>query len=153
MTHQPFSTSLKITLLATALTCGAGLRADTMMVIRPHRSPGINHGEFHSAPFRESGQARMLRDAYIILATGNHNYNGHRVGAMQMVRAAADSLGLDLRGDGNNLQPQPLSNEKLREAKDLILHVRESAWVKRQGKIFIQLSEAVHQINEALGIK
>ena len=151
MKHLPFSTSLKLAVLAVALTGGAALRADDRPAWRHADSHDSDH--FVAPVFRESSEARLLRDAYIILAAGNHNYNGHREGAMQQVRAAADSLGLDLRGDGSNLQPQPLSNEKLREAKDLILRVRESAWVKRQGKIFIQLSEAVHQINDALGIK
>ncbi len=95
----------------------------------------------------------MLRDAYIILATGDHDYNGHREGAMQQVKAAADLLSLDLRGDGLGGKPQVLSNERLREAKDLIVHVLDAAALKDQRRIVKHLNEAVHQINVALGIK
>jgi hypothetical protein len=95
----------------------------------------------------------MLRDAYIILSTGDHDYNGHRVDAMQQVRAAADSLGLDVSGDATGGKPQPLSDERMREAKNLIVQVRDSAAVKDQAKVVKKLNEAIHQINSALGIK
>jgi hypothetical protein len=143
---KTISTSIQVAVLAAALTCGAGLRADSIVTVRP--SPV----DFR-ADFRSSHEAKMLRDAYIILATGDHDYNGHREGAMQQVKAAADLLSLDLRGDGLGGKPQVLSNERLREAKDLIVHVLDAAALKDQRRIVKHLNEAVHQINVALGIK
>jgi hypothetical protein len=66
---------------------------------------------------------------------------------MEQVRAAADLLGLDLSGDLNAREPQPLSDEKMREAKGLILQVLGAAEVKDQKRVGKHLNEAVHQIN------
>jgi hypothetical protein len=111
-------------------------------------------GDHHpAAVFRDSTEAKLLRDAYVILATGDHDYNGHRVGAMQQVRSAADLLGMEVSGDANAKHSQALSDERLREAKRLIVLVLDSAYVKDQKKVVKRLNEAVHQINLALGIK
>jgi hypothetical protein len=137
-------------MMAVILTCGAVSCVVQGPVQTYDPPPG---GPPPVAAFRNSTEARMLRDAYVILATGNHNYNGHREGAMQQVRDAADLLGLDLSGDGIGERPQVLSNERLREAKGLILQVLDSAQVKGQERVVRHLNEAVHQINMALGIR
>lgn len=138
--------------LAAALVCGMSLHANNVP-LQTLGSPNASQGGFQVMAFRDSAEAKMLRDAYIILSTGDHDYNGHRVDAMQQVRAAADSLGLDVSGDATGGKPQPLSDERMREAKNLIVQVRDSAAVKDQAKVVKKLNEAIHQINSALGIK
>jgi hypothetical protein len=142
--------------MAAALICSASLHANGMPNGTYGQSPddpAVRSVEFQPSVFRNSTEARMLRDAYVILATGNHNYDGHRVGAMQQVRAAAELLGLEVRGDSWGGKPQELSNERLRHAKELIVQVMHSAQVKDQERVVRRLNEAVHQINVALGIK
>lgn len=92
----------------------------------------------------------MLHRAYRILATGDHDYKGHRVKAMHQVEAAAKLLGLDLAGDAKGGKPQILSDDKLREARGLLGKVLESAEVKGQPRISKHITEAINQINDAL---
>jgi len=106
-----------------------------------------------SMVFRDSTEAQLLRDAYRILATGDHDYSGHRVNAMKAVEAAGTRLGMDLHGDAKGWQPQPLSDEKLREARHLIVQVRDSAEVKDQDRVVKHLNEAVNQIDKALDVR
>jgi hypothetical protein len=139
--------------LGVALTCSTALRANTIVTAQTPGGFSVNQDGPQTVVFGDTAGARMLRDAYIILARGDHDYNGHRVNAMQRVRDAADLLGLDLSGDLNAREPQPLSDEKMREAKGLILQVLGAAEVKDQKRVAKHLNEAVHQINQALGIK
>jgi hypothetical protein len=103
--------------------------------------------------FSDTAEAKTLRDVYITLATGDHDYNGHRAAAMYQVKAAAELLGLDISGDTKARQPQVLSDDKMRESKLMIVQVMDAAEVKDQRKVIKHLQEAVHQINVALGIK
>ena len=139
--------------LAAALACAPALRANHIPATQTLTGPAVNSGGLQFVGFSDTDQARALHRAYVILAFGDHDYKGHRVNAMQQVKAAADLLGLDLSGDARNSQPQPLSDDKMREAKDLIVQVLGAAEVKDQKRIIKHLNEAVHQINVALGIK
>ena len=145
--------SLQVAVLATALTCGAALRASTIPTMQTLNGIGASQGEFQLVAFRDSAEAGMLRRAYRILATGDHDYKGHRVKAMEAVKSAADLLGLDLRGDDKDRAPQPLSDARLREAQGLIEQVLGAAEVKDQKRIVKHLKTAINQINIALSIK
>jgi hypothetical protein len=144
------SLSLQAIALTALLACG------TVACIGQTATPRTfdnSPGGLRTVAFRDSAEAKMLRDAYVILATGDHDYDGHRVGAMGHVRAAADLLGLDVSGDGKGEKSQALSNERLREAKQLIAQVLDSAEVKGQERVVKHLEGSVHEINQALGIK
>ena len=110
------------------------------------------HGHFQSVAFRDSAEAGMLRRAYHILATGDHDYKGHRVGAMHAVEAAGNLLGMDLKGDDKDREPQPLSDAKLREARGLLQNVLGAAGVKAQKRVVRHINKAIKQINVALSI-
>jgi hypothetical protein len=103
--------------------------------------------------FSDSAEAGMLRNAYIILATGDHDYKGHRVRAMHAVEAAGKLLNMDLSGDVKNRQPQVLSDDKLREASGLLSSVLGSSEVKGQARITKRINEAINQIDMALSLK
>lgn len=103
--------------------------------------------------FRDSAEADQLRRAYRILATGDHDYKGHRVRAMHAVEAAGKLLGLNLSGDLRDRTPQRLSDERLREAQGLIAQVLNSAEVKGQARVVKHLNVANQQINVALSIR
>jgi len=95
----------------------------------------------------------MLRNAYVILATGDHDYKGHRVRAMHQVEFAAKLLGMDITGSAKDRQPQPLSDAKLREAQGLLQSVLGAAEVKSQERVAKHITEAINQINVALSVK
>lgn len=143
MNTKLLSNPLKIALLSAAVACGVSLRATA-------QAPGAAPNP--PVAFRDSAEAGMLRNAYVILATGDHDYKGHRVRAMRQIEAAAKLLNMDLGGDYKDRQPQPLSDAKLREAQGLIQNVLGAAEVKNQKRITNRLTAAVNQINIALSI-
>jgi hypothetical protein len=142
-----------VAVLGAALTSATALRANNLPARQLAAAPIADAGSFQTVAFSDTAEAATLRQAYIILATGDHDYKGHRVGAMQQVKSAADLLGLDVAGDARARQPQVLSDDKMRAAKDMIVQVLGAAEVKDQKRVVKHLNEAVHQINVALGIK
>jgi hypothetical protein len=113
----------------------------------------VGQYQVQTVAFSDSKEAGMLTRAYTILATGDHDYNGHRVKAMNAVKAAAKRLGVDLGGDDKYRQKQLLSDDKLREAQGLLTQVLGAAEVKDQPVITKHLNSAINQINLALTIK
>jgi hypothetical protein len=144
-----FNTSIKVAALVAALSYATGLQAGTVMAVQTLDN-GNGPVQFQYIGFSDSKEAGMLRDAYIILATGDHDYKGHRAKAMKAVEAAGKLLGLNLAGDAKDRQPQLLSDDKLREAQGLITQVLGAAEVKDQKRVTKHLTEAVNQINTAL---
>ena len=142
--------------LAAALAGGAPARATTLPT--PPAAPlahpaGGNPAGWRHVSFRDGAEAQLLRNAYRTLATGDHDYRGHRVKAMHAVEAAAKLLGMDLAGDLRDRTPQPISDEKLREAQNQISQVLGAAEVKGQKHIVKHLNAAIQQINLALSIR
>ena len=154
MNTNHLSKCAKLVALTAVLSYGVNLHATTIITLsQPLMAPVAGANEFSPLAFSDSAEAGMLHRAYHILATGDHDYKGHRAKAMHAVEAAAKLLGLDLRGDYKDHEVQVLSDDKLREAQGLIANVLASADVKDQKRIVKHLTEAVHQINIALDIK
>ena len=145
--------ALNAAVLAASLTCTPALRASAIPVASTTVQFGTGENCFQEVAFRDRAEAQMLRDAYRILATGDHDYDGHRVRAMHAVEAAGKLLGMDLDGDLKDRTPQALSDDKMREAEGLINKVLGDAEVKDQKRIVKHLGEAVKQIHTALKIK
>ena len=139
--------------LAVSLALGLTARATTSVSPQTLAGTAVSQNEFTPVAFSDSAEAVKLRRAYTILATGDHDYKGHRVKAMRAVEAAGKLLGMDLSGDLKDRTPQILSDDKLREAQGLITEVLGSAEVKDQDRIVKRLTEAVNQINAALATK
>jgi hypothetical protein len=153
MNTNHLSKCAKLVALTAVLSYGVNLHATTILVTQPLTVPVAGPNEFSPMAFSNSTEAGMLHRAYHILATGDHDYKGHRAKAMHAVEAAAKLLGLDLRGDYKDHQVQVLSDDKLREAQGLIANVLASADVKDQKHVVKHLAEAVHQINIALDVR
>lgn len=131
---------------------GAGLFAATSPQTPNAQAFTPSAGQFEAIRFSDTKEADMMHRAYRILASGDHDYHGHRVGAMNQVRKAADLLGLDLSGDDKDHEKQALSDDKLREARDLLKQVRAASEVKDQKKITDHLDGAIKQIDLALRV-
>jgi len=110
-------------------------------------------GQARSSGFNSTAEADMLRNAYNILSTGDHDYKGHRVRAMAAVKAAAALLGVELSGDAKDKEQQALSDEKLKEAQGLLQQVLSAAGVQARPKVAKHLNAAIQQITIALSIK
>ncbi|HSY19053.1 MAG TPA: hypothetical protein VK815_11990 [Candidatus Acidoferrales bacterium] len=153
MNTNHLSKCTKLVALTAVLSYGANLQAATIPMASALTAPVAGPNEFTPMAFSDSAEAGMLHRAYHILATGDHDYKGHRAKAMHAVEAAAKLLGLDLKGDAKDHEVQALSDDKMREAQGLISKVLASAAVKDQKRITKHLEEAVSQINTALAIK
>jgi len=153
MNTNHLSKCAKLAALTAVLSYGANLHATTTSVAPASTVAIAGPNEFQPMAFNDSAEAGMLRQAYHILATGDHDYKGHRVKAMHAVEAAGKLLGLNLRGDDKDHQVQVLSDEKLRVARDLIANALASASIKDQKRITKHLDVAIAQIDTALAIK
>lgn len=151
------SSSIKAAVLITAFSCGANLRAVTTPAIQLGDGVNLGQGQFQTVDeiegFRDRPEAKMLVHAYSILATGDHDYDGHRVEAMRHVEMAGKFLGVDLAGDLKDHEKQALSDEKMRQAQRLINHLIRTAVIKDQPRIINQLNDASKQIDLALATK
>ena len=146
-------TAAKAAVLATVLACGVNLRAATPATTQTSSGSVTVQNQFQTVAFSGSAEAGMLQNAYLILATGDHDYKGHRVKAMRQIEAAAKLLGMTLSGDAKDKQSQPLSDAKLREAQGLLQNVLGAAEVKNQKRVTKHINKAIDQINTALSIR
>jgi hypothetical protein len=144
-------TAAKSAALATILAYGINLRAATSTA--PQTLGETSQNQFPTAQAVDFSEARALTSAYLILATGDHDYKGHRVRAMHQIEAAGKLLGMDLAGDAKDRQQQVLSDDKLREARGLLETVLGAAEVKDQPRISKHIAEAINQIDVALSIR
>ncbi len=152
MNTNHLKTTAKSAVLTTILACGVSLRAATPSMPQPLSDSVTGPNQFQTVAMSNFSEAKALTRAYLILATGDHDYKGHRVKAMHQIEAAAKLLGVDLGGDAKDRQKQVLSDDKLRDAQGLLEIVLNSAEVKAQPRISKHISEAINQINVALSI-
>ena len=151
MNTKHLKTTAKSAVLATVLACGINLRAatpatpQTLGIASPNQLPVAQVVGF--------SEAQTLTGAYLILATGYHDYKGHRVRAMHQIEAAGKLLGMDLAGGAKDRQKQVLSDDKLREARGLLETVLGAAEVRDQPRIRKHIAEAINQIDIALSIR
>jgi len=153
MNTKHLKTAAKSAVFVTVLSCAVSLRATTPSMLQTLGGSVASQNQYQTVAFSDSAEAGMLHRAYRILATGDHDYNGHRVKAMHQIESAAKLLGLDLSGDLKDRQPQALSDAKLREAQGLLQNVLGAAEVKDQKRVTKHITEAIDQINIALSIR
>jgi hypothetical protein len=103
-----------------------------------------------SHPGRVNAQPKapgaLLRDAYITLSYGNHDYNGHRYYAMREIEAAANIMKFDLRGDGPGAERQRISDDQLRDARAML----EQARKELKGRARKHVDKGIREIGSAL---
>lgn len=149
MKTKPCAPILTVTALI-AVLAGAGAARAATPAAEPLAGTSVGQDQFEMVDFSDSAEARKLHQAYRILASSDHDYQGHRVKAMQEIETAAGLLGVDLSGDRHYHSPQPWSDDQMREAQKMLRHVRNSAEVKDQDRITRHLDEAINQIDAAL---
>ena len=153
MNTKHLKTAAKAAVFVTVLAWGVNLRAATPATTQTLNGSIVVQNQFQTVAVSDSKEAGMLQNAYLILATGNHDYQGHRVKAMHQIEAAAKLLGMNLSGDAKDKQPQPLSDAKLREAQGLLQNVLGAAEVKNEKRVTKHINNAINQINTALSIR
>jgi hypothetical protein len=97
----------------------------------------------------KTGPVDLLRRAYITLAEADHDYDGHRIEAMRKIEEAGKEIGERLSGDGHDHEKQGISDEHLREARNLLNEAKGAL----KGKALKHIDAAEHQIAIALKIR
>jgi hypothetical protein len=169
-------------ILLTAVTFPANSLAQTKPKAEP---PPPKKGKPAPAPNKEIGvelkliEADELRGAYIAMAGGNHDYDGHRVKAMHAVKEAVKILDTQVMEHGNAAQkaktkqgdilvanadkaakaakmfhePQPASDAALRGAAATLIEIRKVLAERRQPRVLTHVETAIKEIEIALKIR
>ena len=94
-----------------------------------------------------------LVHAYRLLKVANHDYDGHRVKAMEHIEAAAKALGLELGGDLLKRERQWKSDAQLNEARKLLKVAARKLERADRDRVADRVDNAIKEINIALKIK
>ena len=124
-----------------------GLAVEAMAVKSVHATPviAVQGGGIPNA----AGEAGLLQQAYGLLATADHDYNGNRIRAMKEIEAAAKVLGVNLRGDGKVREAQGQSDAQLRNAHELLAQAANGL----MGRELLRINRAINHLNIALAIR
>ncbi len=121
-------------------------------------------------------EVSVLKNAYILMAMGDHDYDGHRVKAMHQVEEAIKKLDHSIMKDGSKGQKvvatddeikaaraefharqqgkvhegQEMSDLQMREAGQLLAKVHESLTAKKHAKVKEHVNKAVKEVEVAL---
>ena len=98
-------------------------------------------------------EPEALRMAYQVLSDANHDYNGHRKGAMIEIGRAAKAVGLDLQADGPGHEAQDVSDARFHLAKRLLEQVRSRLAVGAPEAERVHIDEALKEISKGLQIR
>ena len=104
-------------------------------------------------PIEDNGiEVAALDQVYQVLVPANHNYQGHRVAAMNAIKRAITALGGTISGDGGGRENQAVSDAQLQQAVYLLGQVRDSFAADDPKKVLNDLTAAVNQLTMALSI-
>jgi hypothetical protein len=101
----------------------------------------------------KSSEISLLQNAYVLLSQANHDYDGHRVKAMQSIHKAAVLLRVNLQAKGDVHEDQGTSDSKLEQAHKMLKQARTFAAAKKQRKLVKHLDTAIDHLSTALNIK
>lgn len=95
----------------------------------------------------------QIAHAYRLLKHADHDYDGHRVKAMEQVEAAGKELGINLEGDLPEQERQWKSDEHLRHARLLLHEAHRKLERKDRRRVAEHINFAVKEIDSALKLK
>jgi predicted MPP superfamily phosphohydrolase len=124
-------------------------------------------------------EAAVLKDAYVLMAMSNHDYDGLRVKAMAQVEEAIKKLDHSVLKDGTKGQKvvateeeiatartafeerhkgkvhetQGLSDAQMREAREILIKVHELLPAKKHAKASEHVGNALKHVDTALKIR
>jgi len=98
-------------------------------------------------------EPEALKMAYQVLADANHDYNGHRKGAMIEIGRAAKAVGLELAADGGGREDQDVSDARFHLAKRLLEQVRSRLAAGAPEAERVHIDEALKEISKGLQIR
>jgi len=92
--------------------------------------------------------------AYRALEQADHDYQGHRIKAMEHLRKAGNILGVTLKGDGKGQEQQGNSDTQLKQAQSMLQRMSTSKVNgKRHQRAMTHVNNALSELQTALSIK
>jgi hypothetical protein len=158
-----------------ALLAGLAFPVESRAAGKP-KPPAAKHGPAKSAVEMRFEEAQALREAFILLAGANHDYNGHRVHAMGAVKAAIKILDDAVEAQGSAKlkaaaaagraataraekaahqarivhEAQRASDLQLLKAGEMLAQVRDVLARNKQKKVLNHVDSAIHQVTMGL---
>jgi hypothetical protein len=94
-----------------------------------------------------------LVHAWRLLKRADHDYDGHRVKAMEHLEVAGKELGLELKGDLEHKEAQWKSDAQLTEARKLLRTAAKKLEKADRDRVADHVEQAIKELNIALKIK
>ena len=92
--------------------------------------------------------------SYRLLEQADHDYQGHRVKAMEHLRKAGLILGVTLKGNGKGQEQQGDSDSQLKQAQSMLQRMSTSKVNgKRHQRAMTHVNNALSELQTALSIK
>jgi hypothetical protein len=107
---------------------------------------------FCASAYAETPREQLVH-AYVLLKKADHDYDGHRVAAMKEIESAGKELGLKLEGDDTDKERQWKSDERVTEARRLVLIAHVKLETKDRERVEDRLVKAIKELNAALKVK
>jgi hypothetical protein len=147
------TTAYKILLLLqlATLLCSP-VNASPLKRNAPANVPAQPPKHHHPAPALRGEEEELLRQAYFTLFRADHDYDGHRIRAMEQTAHAARILGMELRGDGPAGERQGASDQQLSQAKALLEQALSLLATHHRPRAAEFVNNAIRHINIALRI-
>jgi hypothetical protein len=124
-------------------------------------------------------EGAIIKEAYMVLAIANHNYDGHRARAMGLLEDAATMLDRNILKNGTNQQkvmalehdkkayqakflakhqaamhePQALSDLQMNEGLNMLLRVRPTIIQRQQKGVLDKVDSAIAEIRKGLAYR
>jgi len=97
----------------------------------------------------DDAKRHKLRHAYWLLEQADRDYGGHKGKAMEEIKKAGKIMGMDLHGEGYSGAHQKWSDERLREAKQLLIDIVDTHHEHEHEHIW----KAIQEINKGLEVR
>jgi hypothetical protein len=94
----------------------------------------------------DDAKRHKLRRAYWLIENTKDDYSGHKEKAKEEIKKAGENMGLDLHGEHFGDESQRRSDERLREARQLLMDIVDPGHHKEHEHIW----KAVQEIDKAL---
>ncbi len=107
---------------------------------------------FGLSAYAETPRESMVH-AYRLMKKADHDYDGHRVKAMEHLEVAGKALGLELKGDLGDKERQWKSDAQLAEARKLLRNAAKKLERADRDRVADHVDLAIKEIDLALKVK
>ena len=117
-------------------------------------APSIAFAQGRGQPPANPADVTAVVQAYRVLEIADHDYQGHRIKAMEHLRKAGLILGVSLKGNGQGREQQGDSDTQLKQAQSMLQQMSKSKVAgRRHQRAMTHVNSALSELETALSIK